>query len=71
MNWANNVLKAIWDLFVDDAALAAQAVAWLALVRMLAALGFNPIWNCGLLFLGLSLILMRCTSRWTKSSRGR
>ncbi len=57
MSWADAVVKTIWDLFVDDAAFAAAVVAWLALMRALPAIGFNPGWACWLLFCGLGLIL--------------
>jgi len=66
MNWASVVLQTIWSLFVDDGAFALSAAAWLAFMWLLPAVGLNPIWNCGLLFFGLGLILVHGVLRRTK-----
>jgi hypothetical protein len=67
MSWASAVLKAIWHLFVDDAAFALLVAGWLALMWALPALGLKPIWDRGLLFLGLSVILVYVALRRAKA----
>ncbi len=66
MNWGIAIAKAIWALFVDDAAFVAMTVAWLALMYLLAATGFHSRWDGAMLFCGLGLILLHGALRRTR-----
>jgi hypothetical protein len=67
MSWVNATLKAIWALFVDDAAFAALVVGWLALTGLFARVGLNSSLDGALLFCGLGLILVHGAMRKTRS----
>ena len=67
MNWGIAIAKAIWALFVDDAVFVAMAVGWLALVYLLATIGFHSRWDGAMLFCGLGLILLHGALRRTRS----
>jgi hypothetical protein len=67
MKWGVAVVKAIWALFVDDASFVAIAIAWLALVDLLAASGLHSRWDGVLLFCGLGVILVHGALRKTRS----
>jgi hypothetical protein len=65
MTWIDAILKTIWDLFIDDGAFALSILIWLALVWLLRELGFNATWDCGLLFVGLAVLLVHSARRKT------
>ena len=67
MRWAVAVVKAIWALFVDDAAFVAVTIAWLALMVLLATTGLHSRWDGALLFCGLGIILVHGALRRTRS----
>jgi hypothetical protein len=67
MRWGVAVVKAIWALFVDDAAFVAMAIVWLALMVLLATTGLHSRWDGVLLFCGLGMILVYGALRRTRS----
>jgi hypothetical protein len=67
MKWLKNVLHEIFGLFVDDGSFALAILIWLTVVRWITShLGFSPITSGILLFLGLALILVESTFRYSK-----
>jgi hypothetical protein len=67
MKWGVAVVKAIWALFVDDAAFVVMAIAWLGLMYLLATAGLHSRWDGALLFFGLGMILAHGALRRTRS----
>lgn len=67
MKWGVAVVKAIWALFVDDAAFVVIAIAWLGLMYLLATTGFHSRWDGALLFCGLGMILVHGALRRTRN----
>jgi hypothetical protein len=67
MKWGVAVAKAIWALFVDDAAFVVMAIVWLGLMVLLATTGFHSRWDGVLLFCGLGIVLVHGALRRTRS----
>jgi hypothetical protein len=63
MNWAKAILDTIWGLFIDDFVFGLSIVIWLTLAWLLRVLGFDAKWDCGLLFVGLAVVLCHSALR--------
>ena len=72
MKWLKNILHEIFGLFVDDGSFALAILIWLAVVRWATShVGFSPLASGILLFIGLALILVESTIRYSRRRRAK
>ena len=67
MRWFKSIIHEIFGLFVDDGSFAIAILAWLALtIGLLPRLAPNSHWSGPVLFVGLALILVESTLRFSR-----
>jgi hypothetical protein len=70
MKWAQNILREIYGLFVDDGNFALAILVWLILMRWLTSRSVVAPAAAGIiLFAGLALILIESILRYARRKR--
>ena len=71
IHWLRTIVRETVGLFVDDGRFAVVIVAWLGVSWIvLPHVVASSAWRCGILFMGLGLILFESSVRHARSRRG-
>ncbi len=71
MAWIRTILREVLGLFVDDGAFALAILAWIGIDWLLAGSLHLGTAASVLLFVGLAVILLESTTRFSRMSRER